>query len=433
MMSYKPLWGDATEKRIRAEARNMDPQFTGEDIRFCGRCVISNQRPRIVFDDEGVCSACRFADEKRDGIDWEERARDLDELLDEHRWTGHDVVVPTSGAKDSASVAHRLRHEHAMMPMCATWAPMGYTEIGYRNFEAFIQSGFDCQVGYANGIVHRKLSRLALEFYGDHFLPFIWGQLNFPLHVAKDRGIDLIMLGENGEAEYGGDPSANHKMCWAPEDWDRIYMKSATVSVIADIGLELGVFTQAEVETISPFYSPPIDFRPTVAWFSYFRKWHPQENFYYATENTGFTPNPDGRSTGTYSKYASLDDRFDDPHYYLAYCKYGIGRCTSDAAHEIRDGEITREEAVTLVKKYDGEFPERHQQEFYDYLGIDAYWFREICNRFRPPHVWDTFDGEAYHLKHGVWHADQTTDRSSRHQSAKLDQDREARRPEKAG
>jgi N-acetyl sugar amidotransferase len=403
-MMYPELWDAETESRVRKEAKNLDPQFTGEEVRFCKRCVVSNQRPRITFDD-GVCSACRFADRKLD-IDWIERARDLDELLSEHRWTGHDVVVPTSGGKDSAMVAHRLKHEHNMTPMAATWAPMGYTESGYKNFEAFIQSGFDCQVGYANGLTHRKLSRLALEFYGDHFLPFIWGQLNFPLHVAKDRGIDLIMLGENGESEYGGDSSADDRMCWERKDWDRIYMKGASASILFEVGRDLGVFSPDDFHNLSPFYSPPLDFWPTVAWFSYFRKWHPQSNYYYAVENTGFEPN-DIRSTGTYSKYASIDDRFDDPHYYLGYIKYGLGRATSDAAHEIRDGDITREEGVELVRKYDGEFPERHQAEFYQYLGIDTKHFIDICNRFRPDHVWsvekDQHGFTDWELKHKVW------------------------------
>ena len=42
-------------------------------VKFCKRCVVSNQRPRIVFDGEGVCSACRFADHKASGIDWTKR------------------------------------------------------------------------------------------------------------------------------------------------------------------------------------------------------------------------------------------------------------------------------------------------------------------------------------------------------------------------
>ena len=72
--------------------------------------------------------------------------------------------------------------------------------------------------------------------------------------------------------------------------------------------------------------------------------------FYYCVENTGFKPNP-VRSEGTYSKYASLDDQLDGFHYYLAYIKFGLGRATSDAAHEIRDGHLTRDEGIQLVNK----------------------------------------------------------------------------------
>ena len=61
-------------------------------------------------------------------------------------------------------------------------------------------------------------------------------------------------------------------------------------------------------------------------------------------------PEPDGRSEGTYSKYSGLDDKVDGYHFYFAYLKFGHGRATSDAAHEVRDGHITREEAVALVK-----------------------------------------------------------------------------------
>ena len=87
-------------------------------------------------------------------------------------------------------------------------------------------------------------------------------------------------------------------------------------------------------------------------WYSYYHKWIPQENYYYSLENTGFTANP-GRSEGTYSKYASLDDRLDGFHYYLAFIKFGIGRATSDAAHEIRDGHITAFGSKTLKRVFE--------------------------------------------------------------------------------
>jgi hypothetical protein len=121
---------------------------------------------------------------------------------------------------------------------------------------------------------------------------------------------------------------------------------------------------------------------------SYYHKWCPQDNFYYCSEKTGFTPNPE-RTEGTYSKYASLDDKLDGLHYYLAFVKFGIGRATSDASHEVRDGHIDREEAVALVHRFDGEFPTRHWQDACEYMGLSDAEARAIIEKWKSPEVWD--------------------------------------------
>ena len=136
--------------------------------------------------------------------------------------------------------------------------------------------------------------------------------------------------------------------------------------------------------------------------FSYYKKWIPQENYYYAVENCSFEPEPDGRSEGTYSKYSGLDDKIDGYHFYFAYLKFGHGRATSDAAHEVRDGHITREEAVALVKKYDGELPKKHFKEFLDYVDMTEDEFFKVCDRFRAEHLWE-MKGNQWALKKPVW------------------------------
>ena len=141
--------------------------------------------------------------------------------------------------------------------------------------------------------------------------------------------------------------------------------------------------------------------RTSIHFMGYYKFWDPQENFYYCTEHTGFTPNTE-RSEGTYSKYASLDDRIDGYHYYLAYIKFGIGRATSDAAHEIRDGKITREEGIALVRRYDGEFPKKHFEEFLEYCSITEKQFDEIMDSWRSDHLWERVDG-SWRLKHPIW------------------------------
>lgn len=401
------LWTQEVEDRIRASDLKLDTQIEQQpkDVKFCKKCVVSNQRPRIVFDEEGVCSACRYAEYKKNGIDWEDRQLQLEELLDKHRRvSGWDVIVPASGGKDSATVAHKLKHEWGMNPLCVKWAPFAYTDIGFQNFNSMVQAGFDFQVGWPNGIIHRKLSRLAFEFLGDAWQPFAYGQLNYAMHISRKFDIPLVMFGENGEAEYGGDPRANDKPCWDYEDWDEVYLKGASVDRLIQIGVELGAISETERRQVSEFYRLPNDMRGSeFHWWAYYNHWTPQENYYYATENTGFEAN-NVHSEGTYSKYASLDDRLDGFHYYLSYIKFGLGRATSDAAHEIRDGHILREEAQALVRRYDGDFPDRYFEEFLQYVGCDRERFWEICDKYRPEHLWQKTDGrEPWKLKRTIF------------------------------
>ncbi|HDZ73719.1 MAG TPA: N-acetyl sugar amidotransferase [Aurantimonas coralicida] len=414
-MTFPPLWSAEVEARVRAEARNLDSQERPQEVRFCTRCVVSNQRPRIRFDDYGVCSACQYAerkkygrkhtDGKRWGIDWAAREAELKALLDKHRRSsGYDVIVPCSGGKDSSMIAYRLKHEYGMHPLCVRFAPFMETEIGRKNWESLGEEFDRLDFGPA-GNLHRKLARLAFEFYGDPFQPFVYGQLAWPMWAAVDRDVGLVMYGENGEAEYGGDPAANDKPCWDTKDWDRVYSKGAGIEALLAEGVHIGAIMEEESRAASEFYRMPsldpdveVVLRPgTVAytdvaaqfhWFGYYRRWHPQENYYYASEHTGFEANEE-RSEGTYSKYASLDDKLDGFHYFMAFVKFGIGRATSDAAHEVRDGDITREEAIALVKRYDGEFPGRHLDECLDYLGMDRQQLEHVIDRFRAPHVWD--------------------------------------------
>ena len=134
----------------------------------------------------------------------------------------------------------------------------------------------------------------------------------------------------------------------------------------------------------------------------YFLNYNPQENFYYAVENTDFEVNPEGRTDGTYTKYQSLDDKIDGLHHYTWFIKAGRGRATEDAALEVRNNIITRDEAVALVKQYDGEFPQRYFKDTLKYLSISEKEFFETIDKFRSPHLWEKRK-DKWFLKKAVW------------------------------
>ncbi len=368
-------------------------------VAYCKECVVSNQRPRIGFDGNGVCNACNYTKQKKNAIDWLERDEQLKELLARHRRSdgSFDVVVPSSGGKDSARVAHELKYNYGMNPLTVTWAPHVYTDIGYSNFQSMIHSGFTNILGTPDGQVHRKLTSISFKELGDPFQPFIYGQKFFPLQIAVAYGIPLIMDGENAEAEYGGDEDTTKMSGFDQDQSVKYHFSNTPVEAWKEYG-----FTDNDLHVYKP---PPIDkvasSKIERAFFSYYKKWIPQENYYYASEYTGFETNPDGRSEGTYSKYASLDDRLDGFHYYLMFIKFGIGRATSDAGHEIRDGHISREEGVALVKRYDGEFPQKHFQEFLDYCDITEDTFWQVIDSWRSPHLWSKSQND-WQLLHQV-------------------------------
>ena len=114
----------------------------------------------------------------------------------------------------------------------------------------------------------------------------------------------------------------------------------------------------------------------------------PQENYYNAVKTTGYSPSPE-RTEGTYSKYVSLDDKVDGFHFWTTFIKFGIGRTTEEASQECRHGYITREEAVNLVKKYDGEFPKKYFQDFLKLTKLSEEEFYNIVDSFRPSHLWE--------------------------------------------
>lgn len=372
------------------------------EVKFCTKCVMSNQRPRITFDENGVCSACTFNDYKQNGIDWASRDAELRELCDKHRKGNgeYDVIVPCSGGKDGSFVAHKLKYEYNMNPLTVTWAPLKATEIGRRNLDAFIGAGFDNILGTPNGLVNRKLVQLATRHMGDPFQPFIYGQTNFPMHMAVKYGVSLIMYGENGEVEYGGDMKNANVPTREIKDHDKHYFSGMP----PEFWTEHGVSAADLKPFMAPRYDDIVANKTEIHFFGYYTMWDPQENFYYCRENVGFTPNTE-RSEGTYSKYASLDDRIDGYHYYLGYVKFGIGRTTSDAAHEVRDGKIDREEAAALVKRFDGEFPAKYYTEFLEYADITNEEFQEVVDSWRSDHIWKK-TGNGWELKKPVWSED---------------------------
>jgi len=388
-----------------------------EKVDFCKKCVISNQRPNstvemknknlnkqtIAFNGDGICSACEFAENKKE-TNWKEREDLLFELLEPYRSKdgSYDVLVPSSGGKDSAFQAHVLKYKYKMNPLAITWAPNMFTRAGWLNFNNLSRiGGVDSFLYTPNGKLHSYLTKIAFMNLGHPFQPFIHGQKIVGPKLAEKFGIKLIMYGEN-QAEYGNPIENNSDPFMEPSFFsinDPLDMLLGGVSVAETIKK-----TEFKFEEFQPYIPPTpealIKKDIKVTYLGYFEKWDPQECYYNAVDNTGFMPSYE-RSIGTYSRYTEIDDKIVPFHFYMTYIKFGIGRATYDSAQEVRNGKITRDEAAYLIKKFDGEFPERYANEFCKYIGITMDDFYKTVDSFRSPHLWSKKSGE-WRLRHTV-------------------------------
>lgn len=407
-----------------------------QEVKFCKRCVISNQRPNsaveynhtqaslkktIHFDEEGICDACRFAELKQGSIDWAARDKQLREICDKHRSKdgSYDCIVPGSGGKDSFFASHMLRNEYGMHPLTVTWAPHIYTEWGWRNFQSWIHAGHDNLLMTPNGRVHRLLTRLAVDLLFHPFQAFMFGQKSLAPKMALLHKIPLVFYGEN-EAEYGNpigdtDTAKRDWSYFTAKDQSQVYLGGVSV---ADLKSDFGVEHQDLLPYLPANPDHVEELGVEVHYLGYYLKWHPQSAYYYSVEHGGFEASPE-RTPGTYSKYNSIDDRIDDFHYYTTGAKFGLGRASYDAAQEIRSGDIDRDEGVALVKRFDHEYPARFAEEIFRYLSIpeqefpqaskmfeqpimDEAYFSRLGDTFRSPHLWKWQD-ERWQLRHAVW------------------------------
>jgi N-acetyl sugar amidotransferase len=390
-------------------------------VEYCKKCTISNQRPSSAVEfkqkktdkkeyigfKDGVCDACRFIERKKN-INWKERERELIELCNKHRKTdgSFDCIVPGSGGKDSIIAAHILKYKYNMNPMTVTWPPNMYTDIGQHNFHAWLNSGLANYTYFPNQQVHRKLTQISFKELVHPFQPFILGQKNIAPKLSIVHDIPLVFYGEN-EAEYGNaiesnnKPTRDMKYYSAKEEIKDIYLAGHSVeSLMNQYNWKL-----SDIDAYLP--ANPYELEKTgteIHYLGYYIKWHPQEVYYYSVENTNFQPNF-RRTEGSFAKYSSLDDKIDWLHWYTYHAKFGIARATFDAAQEVRNGDITREEGVSLIKRFDGEYPEIYLNDILKYLQISKKGFDDIIDMSRPDHLWEKCSGK-WKLKQPIWKED---------------------------
>jgi len=366
-------------------------------IVFCNKCLTPSSRPRISFDNEGVCNACRNAEEKA-RIDWAERREQFLRLiapLRERAERGeYSCIVPWSGGKDSSSIAHKLKFEFGLNPLLVTYSPMIPNEIGHHNREEMVALGFDHLFFRANQKVLRHLAKRFFVERGNPKVAWDAGINAVPIQVAVSYRIPVVFYAEHGESEYGGRVlSEEHKRTRDFTEIIENYVGDDPRNWVDDV---------VSYADLAPYIYPAIERVQEVGvkafYFGYFFRWSMYENYLFIRDKIHFRTNVKGRTDGTFTNYDSLDDKIDNLYYYMQFIKFGFGRAVRDASRLIQNGHMTREEGLELAQKYDDEFCYEHFDEVLEYLDLSRDEFVEVVDQHRNPEIWSK-RGERWILR----------------------------------
>ena len=353
----------------------MTPFNDVPSVRYCRRCLFPETKPDLSIDEEGVCDACRFA-ERKEEIDWDSREHELIEILERYRskdGSNYDCVIPVSGGKDSTYQVKRII-DLGYNPLLVTWSACSYTDIGRHNIESMQRLGADHILFTPNPRVYRAMFAEAFRRVGDGCWPCHVGIFSYPSRVAVNYRIPLLIYGENPQFEYGGPATrAEHPVI------DRRWLEEFGGLLGNRIEDMLGVNGITERDLI-PYRYPSdeelADVGVTAIFLGYYQRWDARKQLKEILPS-GFRINDEiadigdqPHQEGTYTNYENLDGKFVGMHDYLKFLKFGFGRATDHASIDIRNERITREEAVELVRTYEGKVPRRYLDEFLEYVGM---------------------------------------------------------------
>ncbi len=345
------------------------------EVFWCNNCLNMSTRPRIKFDDKGWCNACQWMVEKKT-IDWKKKQLEFKKLLKKFKSKdGYDCIVPVSGGKDGSSICHTLKTKYGVNPLAVTVRPPIELGLGIKNLQNFVAKGFDHIHITPNRNVMQQLDKLG--FLNQGFAYFGWYVAIFTAvtNLACRMGINLIIYAEDGEIEYGGKRYADKKMLFDVEHQTKIFFEGGYYDYIKKV--------KASPSEKCFFLYPPKKALKKLKYvfFSHYHSWDPYKNYLIAKKHCGLKE-LEHTNQGTFTNFAQNDQSLYLLHCYLMYLKFGFGRATQDAGIEIRRGAMTREQAVNLVKLYDGKFPEEYIDSYIKYYKINKKTFFNTLNKF---------------------------------------------------
>jgi N-acetyl sugar amidotransferase len=358
-------------------------------LKWCTNCLAMSTRPRISFDERGWCNACRWMEQKK-LIDWAEREKQLIDLLEKHRKNdgSFDCLVPCSGGKDGSYVNYTLKNKYGANPLAVTITPALPLALGDENLKAFVESGYNHISINPSSTAMKEINKLGFIEMGFPYYGWLSAIGTAVLRVALKFDISLVFFGEDGEVEYGGSSETIKNPIFDLNYMKRVYLEGGYEKVLDGCKASENDLYFFRFPNESELESVALD----LTHLSYFENWDPYRNYLVAKEYCGLKE-ADTNNAGTFTNFSQNDQALYALHTYLMYLKFGFGRANQDASIEVRRGAMDRQQAINLVKLYDGLYPEHFIDTYLEYYQMTKDEFDAVLDKYANKILFEKING----------------------------------------
>lgn len=323
------------------------------DIQYCTRCCLPETVEGIRFDEFGICQACQSSEQKIH-INWAERRKQLGDILKQAQkdaGNNYDCIIPISGGKDSIFQLHVLTKIYKVKPLAVTYSHNWFSETGWYNLiNSLEQFDVDHMMFTPRRGLVNKLARKSVRKIGDSCWHCHAGIGSFPIQAAVKFNIPLLIWGES-IAETSGRASHFEPV----RKFDREYFTKVSAKFWPHEMVGDGI-TEKDM---NPFEYPSQEECDKLGLHGLhlgdFYFWDDERQTEFVRDTYGWR---ETEMEGAMKCYKSAECIMPGVHDFSCYLKRGFGRTTSQASLDVRNGLMTRQEAMAIIQDYDAERPE---------------------------------------------------------------------------
>ena len=367
-------------------------------LKYCCNCVYpSSSAVPLEFDENGKCSGCKIARQRAE-VDWDRRKRMFERLVEDYRskdGSNYDCIIPVGGGKDSYYQIHIIK-SLGLNPLLVTYHGYNYMATGMKNLKN-MREAFDCDHIFFTPSVRvlKAMNRLGMHMMGDMNWHNHCGIVTYPIRVAVDRKVPLMIWGEHGFMDLGGMHSYNDMIEFTYRSRHEHDLRGYEWTDFLEAAPKHGEnLTKRDfIPYMYPSDQEIDDIGVRGIFISNYFKWEANDHTELMKEKYGFLESevPFER---TYRLASNLDDMHENGiHDYMKWVKFGYGRATDHVSKDIRAGLISREDGIKEILKRDP-IKSKDLQRWLTYTGWTEEKFDAVADKFRDPRVWTIKENE---------------------------------------